>query len=67
MSDTIRIYNKPNHLLPQTNRSWICMGRCPLCRDPNKEPRAIRRKHKAQFRHELPDELDIENTGIPGK
>ena len=58
MSDTVRIYNTPHHGLPLTLRAWICMGRCPMCRDYNKEPRTIRRRLKARFRYELPDELE---------
>jgi len=44
--------------IPFTYRSWICRGRCKMCRDYNKEPRTIRRRLKARFRYELPDELE---------
>ena len=69
MSHTKRIYNKrlkkaqrfniddgQIHLwtgIPMTIRSWICMGKCSLCRDPNREPRLIRKRTKEQFRFEL--------------
>lgn len=39
--------------IPLTKRSWICMGKCPMCRDPNREPRKIRRQNKEQLRVEL--------------
>ncbi len=39
--------------IPYTHRSWICMGKCPSCRDPNREPRLIRKRVKEQFRLEL--------------
>lgn len=38
-------------------RSWICMGRCPMCRDHNREPRLVRKRRKEQFRFELRNEL----------
>ena len=59
MSRTKRIYNTNTPGIPFTRRAWICMGRCKLCRDYNKEPRTIRKRLKAQFRHELPDELEV--------
>lgn len=43
--------------IPYTRRSWICMGRCPMCRDPNREPKLIRKRAKEQFRLELKNEL----------
>lgn len=74
MSHTKRIYNrrlkkaqrfnlddKGIHLwigIPYTRRSWICMGRCPMCRDPNREPKIIRKRAKEQLRFELKDELN---------
>ena len=73
MSRTKRIYNNPRikaarynlddkeihlcHGIPFTWRSWICMGRCPMCRDPSKEPKAIRNKNKADLRLQLKHEL----------
>ena len=69
MSRTRRIYNNPNlkktvrfnidkneHYnggIPFTKRSWICMGKCAMCRDPEKEPKGIRRKLKNELRYEL--------------
>lgn len=44
--------------IPFTRRSFICMGRCPMCRDPNREPRLVRKRTKEQFRFELKSELD---------
>jgi hypothetical protein len=44
--------------IPLTRRSWICMGRCRMCRDPNREPRLIRKRTKEQFRFELKSEWD---------
>jgi hypothetical protein len=74
MSHTERIYNRrlkktkrvnlddgEIHLFggfPLTIRSYICMGRCRMCRDPNKEPRLMRKRTKEQFRLELRSELD---------
>lgn len=43
---------------PLTRRSYICMGRCKMCRDPNKEPKLIRKRKKEQFRLEPRSELD---------
>ena len=46
--------------IPLTIKSWICMGRCKMCRDPNRETRLIRRRTKEQFRFELKSELNSE-------
>lgn len=43
--------------IPLTFRSWICMGRCRYCRDPNREPRLVRKRLKEQFRLEVKDEF----------
>ncbi len=43
--------------IPLTRRSWICMGKCPMCRDHNKEPRLMRKRTKEQLRLELKNEL----------
>ena len=43
--------------IPYTRKSFICMGRCSICRDPNKEPRLIRKRLKEQFRFDLKNEL----------
>ena len=78
MSHTKRIYNKrlkkaqrfniddgKIHLwvgIPYTKRSWVCMGRCRMCRDPNREPRLVRKRTKEQLRFELKIELkDFKN------
>lgn len=77
MSHTKRIYNKRVKKaqrfnlddgeihwfvgIPLTRRSWICMGRCPMCRDHNKEPRLLRKRTKEQFRLELKSEFDEDN------
>lgn len=74
MAHTQRIYNRrlkkaqrfniddgemhPFVGIPLTRRSWICMGRCIMCRDHNREPRLIRKRTKEQFRLELRSELD---------
>jgi len=74
MSHTIRIYNNPRikaprynidneelHIpygIPFTKRSWICMGHCPIHRDPNREPRLIRKRNKENFRFILKEELN---------
>ena len=39
--------------IPFTRRSWICMGRCPICRDPKREPRTQRRQLKRELAFEL--------------
>ena len=73
MSRTKRIYNNPRikapryniddgethivHGIPFTRRSWICMGRCPQCRSPEQEPKAIRRRNKDELRIQLSREL----------
>ena len=48
--------------IPYTRRSFICMGRCKMCRDHNREPRLVRKRTKEQFRFELKFELkDFKN------
>lgn len=42
---------------PYTRRSYICMGRCKMCRDPNRDQRLVRKRKKQQFRFELKIEL----------
>ena len=75
MSRTRRIYNNSNikaarynlddgqlhinHGIPYTKRSWICMGKCPECRDSKREPRNIRKKNKEELRFQLMHELYI--------
>ena len=44
--------------IPYTFKSWICMGRCPICRDPNREPRLVRKRAKERLRLELKSELE---------
>ena len=78
MSHTKRIYNRrlkkaqrfnlddgeihPFIGIPLTIRSWICMGRCVMCRDSNKEPRLLRKRAKEQCRFELKSEfVDVIN------
>ncbi len=53
--------NKPHLIsgIPLTIRSWICMGRCPMCRDKNREPRLIRKRLREQVRFELSKELEV--------
>ena len=41
------------HGIPFTRRSWICMGRCPQCRDPKQETKAVRRRAKDELRIQL--------------
>ena len=43
--------------IPLTKRSWICMGKCPMCRDHNKETYVIRKRMKEQLRLELKNEI----------
>ena len=43
--------------IPYTRRSYICMGRCRMCRDHNRDTRLIRKRTKEQFRFELKSEL----------
>lgn len=45
--------------IPLTRRSWICMGKCPMCRDRNREPSIVRKRIQEQLRFELKDELEI--------
>ena len=47
------------HGIPLTRRSQICMGRCPECRDHNKEPRIIRKRAKEEFRLQLVQEFAV--------
>lgn len=73
MSRTKRIYNNPRikaarynlddgevhiqHGIPYTKRSWICMGKCSMCRNPKREPRIIRRQNNRELRLILSKEL----------
>lgn len=43
--------------IPLTWRSYICMGMCKMCRDPNKETKLIRKRRKEQLRFDLKSEL----------
>lgn len=43
--------------IPLTKRSWICMGKCPMCRDHNKETYLVRKRMKEQLRLELKNEI----------
>lgn len=80
VSHTKRIYNKrlkkaqrfnlddgKIHLfigIPLTRKSFICMGRCKMCRDPNREPRLVRKRTKEQLRFELKSELKSDKNEI---
>lgn len=44
--------------IPLTYRSWVCMGRCPMCRDKNREPRLIRKRTKENVRFQLKEEVE---------
>lgn len=44
--------------IPLTYRSWICMGRCPMCRDKNREPRLVRKRTKENVRFQLKEEVE---------
>ncbi len=43
--------------IPLTKRSWICMGKCPMCRNRDKEPYLVRKRMKTQLRLELINEI----------
>ena len=47
--------------LPFTKRSWICMGKCPCCRDHNKDQRKLRKQREEQLRFQLREELNVRN------
>lgn len=67
MTHTIRIYNRLKVKkaqrynadtgygigIPYTKKSWICMGKCQVCRDVNREPWLVRKRNKEEFRMEL--------------
>jgi len=42
---------------PYTKYKQLCMGRCSMCRDANKEQRKLRKQRKEQFRFELAEEM----------
>ena len=42
---------------PYTKYKQLCMGRCKMCRDHNKEQRKLRKQRKSQFRLQLKEEL----------
>jgi len=44
--------------IPLTIRSWICMGKCPMCKDHNRDSRLVRKRTKEQFRFDLRNELN---------
>ena len=54
--------NKPHFIIgiPFTRRSWMCMGKCSMCRDKNREPRLIRKRLREQLRFELRKELKVD-------
>jgi len=43
--------------IPLTFRSWICMGNCRYCRDPNKDQKTIRKRNKESLKFQLREEL----------
>lgn len=43
--------------IPFTKSSWICMGRCPQCRDPNLEPKLVRKRLKELVREDVKEEI----------
>ncbi len=45
--------------IPLTKRSWICMGKCPMCRDHNKETYLVRKRMKDRLRFELTKEIGV--------
>ncbi len=47
MSHTKRVYNKPSSYLFVHPYHHVCMGRCPACRDPEKDQKTIRKQRKA--------------------
>ena len=49
------------HGIPYTWRSWICMGKCPFCRDPKREPDITRKRMKEEMRRDWKSES--KNTG----
>lgn len=52
------------HGIPYTIRSWICMGRCPKCRDSKLEQKKLRKQRKEALRLELNIEKVIKNGTI---
>lgn len=43
--------------MPLTHRSWICMGKCPMCTDPDNEPSHKRKVRKQEFKKTIEDEI----------
>ena len=41
------------HGIPFTRYKWICMGHCPMCRDPKREPHTQRRQLKRELAFEM--------------
>lgn len=60
----LRIYTDRMIGIPLTKRSWLCMGKCKVCRDPNREPRLLRKKRKEQFRLQLRSELNTQSITL---
>jgi len=45
--------------IPFTRRSWICMGKCPMCRNPKREPKLLRKQRKELLRLNLKEEIAL--------
>ncbi len=43
--------------MPLTYRSWVCMGKCPMCTDPDEEPSHKRKVRKQEFKKIKDDEI----------
>jgi len=39
----------------------LCMGKCPMCRDPALDPKRVRKVKKTEFMKQLKDEMDKED------
>ena len=49
----------PHHVgMPLTHRSWICMGKCPQCRDSDLDPRHQRKIRQREFARTLSMEME---------
>jgi len=49
MTKTTRIYNNRKSGIYIHPYRQVCMGRCRFCRDPEKEPKVLRKRRQQEF------------------
>lgn len=51
--------------IPFTIRSWICMGNCPMCKDPSNSTKQRRLSYKNELLLQLKEEKDLLKNCTP--